>query len=112
MIFKTISLVATSLVSATIFASAGAIAQVTTATTLSEQTLRDAQQQERSPLSVGGGNLNLLQLINNINLAGGKSAEQFRANQAESLDEAVTNFRTQQRRDVKISIPAAKTPTN
>jgi hypothetical protein len=112
MIFKTISLVATSLVSATIFASAGAIAQVTTATTLSEQTLRDAQQQERSPLSVGGGNLNLLQLINNINLAGGKSAEQFRANQAESLDEAVTNFRTQQRRDVKISIPAANTPAN
>ena len=112
MIFKTISLVATSLVSATIFASAGAIAQVTTATTLSEQTLRDAQQQERSSLSVGGSNLNLLQLINNINLAGGKSADQFRASQAESFDEAVTNFRTQQRRDVKISIPAANTPTN
>jgi hypothetical protein len=112
MIFKTISLVATSLVSATIFASAGAIAQVTTATTLSEQTLRDAQQQERSSLSVGGSNLNLLQLINNINLAGGKSADQFRASQAESFDEAVTNFRTQQRRDVKILIPAANTPAN
>lgn len=112
MIFKTISLVATSLVSATIFASAGAIAQVTTATTLSEQTLRDAQQQERSSLSVGGSNLNLLQLINNINLAGGKSAEQFRANQAESIDEAVTNFRSQQRRDVKISIPAVNIPAN
>ena len=112
MIFKTISLVATSLVSATIFASAGAIAQVTTATTLSEQTLRDAQQQERGSLSVGGSNLNLLQLINNINLAGGKSADQFRASQAESFDEAVTNFRTQQRRDVKISIPAANTPSN
>lgn len=112
MISKTISLVATSLISATIFASAGAIAQVTTATTLSEQTLRDAQQQERSSLSVGGSNLNLLQLINNINLAGGKSADQFRASQAESFDEAVTNFRTQQRRDVKILIPAAKTPAN
>ncbi len=112
MIFKTISLVATSLVSATIFASASAIAQVTTATTLSEQTLRDAQQQERSALSVGGSNLNLLQLINNINLAGGKSADQFRASQAESFDEAVTNFRSQQRRDVKISIPAVNTPAN
>ncbi len=112
MISKTISLVATSLISATIFAAAGAIAQVTTATTLSEQTLRDAQQQERSSLSVGGSNLNLLQLINNINLAGGKSADQFRASQAESFDEAVTNFRTQQRRDVKISIPAVNTPAN
>jgi hypothetical protein len=112
MIFKTISLVATSLVSATIFASSGAIAQVNNATTLSEQTLREAQQQERSSLSVGGSNLNLLQLINNINLAGGKSADQFRASQTESFDEAVTNFRTQQRRDVKISIPAANTPTN
>jgi hypothetical protein len=112
MIFKTISLVATSLVSATIFAAAGAIAQVTPAPTLSEQTLREAQQQERSSLSVGGSNLNLLQLINNINLAGGKSPDQFRASQAESFDEAVTNFRSQQRKDVKISIPAANTPAN
>ncbi len=106
MIFKTISLVAMSFVSASIFASAGAIAQIAPAPTLSEQTLRDAQQQERGSLSVGGSNLNLLQLINNINLAGGKSADQFRASQAESLDEAVTNFRDQQRREIKISIPS------
>ena len=106
MIFKTISLVAMSFVSASIFASAGAIAQIAPAPTLSEQTLRDAQQQERGSLSVGGSNLNLLQLIKNINLAGGKSADQFRASQAESLDEAVTNFRDQQRREIKISIPS------
>ncbi|WP_434684552.1 hypothetical protein [Pseudanabaena minima] len=112
MIAKTISLTAVSLVSATMFASAGAIAQINNATTLSEQTLREAQQQERSSLSVGGSNLNLLQLINNINLAGGRSPEQFRANQAESLDEAVSNFRDQQRREVKISIPSANTQTN
>ena len=112
MIFKTISLVATSLVSATLFAASGAIAQITPAPTLSEQTLREAQQQERSSLSVGGSNLNLLQLINNINLAGGKSPEQFRASQAESFDEAVTNFRSQQRREVKIEIPTANTPAN
>jgi hypothetical protein len=106
MIFKTISLAAMSFVSVSMFASAAAIAQITPATTLSEQTLRDTQQQERSSLSVGGGsNLNLLQLINNINLAGGKSADQFRASQAESLDEAVTSFRDQQRREIKISIP-------
>jgi hypothetical protein len=112
MIFRTISLVATSLVSATLFAAAGAIAQITPAPTLSEQTLREAQQQERSSLSVGGSDLNLLQLINNINLAGGKSPEQFRASQAESFDEAVTNFRSQQRREVKIEIPTANTPAN
>ena len=86
---------------------AGAIAQINNAPTLSEQTLREAQQQERSPLSVGGSNLNFLQLINNINLAGGKSAEQFRASQAESLDEAVSSFKDQQRREIKISIPTS-----
>lgn len=102
-----ISLVATSLASATIFASAGAIAQVNTATTLSEQTLRDAQQQEKSSMNIGGSNLNLLQLMNSINLAGGKSPEKFRADQSESLDDAVTNFKNQQRREVKFSIPAS-----
>jgi hypothetical protein len=109
MIFKTISLTAISLVSATIVASSGAIAQVSTASTLSEQTLRESQQQDRGPLSIGGSNLNLLQLINNINLAGGKSPEQFRANQSESIDEAVTTYRKQQqRREIKISIPSEK----
>ncbi len=103
---KTISLAATSLISGLLFASASAIAQVTPPPTLSEQTLREAQQQERSPLSIGGSNLNLLQLINNINLAGGKSAEQFRASQTESLDDAVSTFRNQQRREIKFSIPA------
>jgi hypothetical protein len=105
MIFKTLSVAVTSLVSAIVLMPTGAIAQLNNSTTLSEQTLRDAQQQERSSLSVGGSNLNLLQLINNINLAGGKSAEQFRASQSESLDDAVSNFKNQQRRDIKISIP-------
>jgi|GEM_PF-615946 len=82
-----------------------AFSQVNTAPTLSEQTLRDAQQQERSPMSIGGSNLNIMQLINNINLAGGKSPEQFRSEQSESLNEAVDNFRKQQRREIKISIP-------
>lgn len=70
-----------------------ALSQVNTAPTLSEQTLRDAQQQERSPMSVGGSNLNIMQLINNINLAGGKSPEQFRSEQSESLNEAVNKDR-------------------
>ncbi|MDX2254024.1 MAG: hypothetical protein NW214_00755 [Pseudanabaenaceae cyanobacterium bins.39] len=83
-----------------------AIAQVNSATTLSEQTLRDARQQEQSPLSIGGSNLNIMQLINNINLAGGKSPQQFQSEQSESLDDAVQNFRNQQRRDIKISIPS------
>ena len=83
-----------------------ALSQVNTAPTLSEQTLRDAQQQERSPLSVGGSNLNIMQLINNINLAGGKSPEQFQAEQSESLNEAVNTYREQQRREIKISIPS------
>jgi hypothetical protein len=112
MIGKTVSLVATSLVSATIFASAGAIAQVNTATTLSEQTLREAQQQEKGSLNIGGSNLNLLQLINNINLAGGRSPEKFRADQAESFDEAVSSFKNQQRREVKFSIPSSNPPIN
>lgn len=105
MMSRTISLAATSLISGLLFASASAIAQSTPSTTLSDQTLRETQQQERSPLGVGGSNLNLLQLINNINLAGGKSAEQFRASQSESLDDTVSNFRNQQRREIKISIP-------
>jgi hypothetical protein len=87
--------------------SAEAIAQVNSAPTLSEQTLRDARQQEQSPLSIGGSNLNIMQLINNINLAGGKSPEQFSSEQSESLDDAVQNFRNQQRRDIKISIPSS-----
>ena len=105
MMSRTISLAATSLISGLLFASASAIAQSTPPTTLSDQTLRETQQQERSPLGVGGSNLNLLQLINNINLAGGKSAEQFRASQSESLDDTISNFRNQQRREIKISIP-------
>ena len=100
-----ISVAALSLVSAAVLIPTGAIAQTTTTTTLSEQTLREAQQQERSSLSVGGSNLNLLQLINNINLANGQSPEQFRANQSESIDEAVSSFKNQQRREVKFSIP-------
>lgn len=112
MIGKTISVVATSLVSATIFTAAGAIAQVNTATTLSEQTLREAQQQEKGSLNIGGSNLNLLQLINNINLAGGRSPEKFRADQAESFDEAVSSFKNQQRREVKFSIPASNPASN
>jgi hypothetical protein len=111
MIFKTISQTVTSIVSATIFASfaaSGAIAQINNATTLSEQTLRQSQQQEQSPLSIGATNLNFSQLINQINLAGGKSAEQFRTEQSESLDEAVNTFRKQQQREIKISVPSSK----
>ena len=109
MISQTISLVTTGIVAATLSATtiaSGAIAQVNTAPTLSEQTLREAQQQEKSSLSIGGSNLNILQLINNINLANGKSPEKFRADQAESLEDAVTNFRNQQRREIKITIPS------
>jgi hypothetical protein len=108
MIFKTISQTMTSIVSATIFASFGAIAQVNNATTLSEQTLRQTQQQEQSPLSIGATNLNFSQLINQINLSGGKSAEQFRAEQSESLDDAVNTFKKQQQREIKISVPTQK----
>lgn len=109
MIFKTIYLTVVSLVSATLFASASAIAQTTTTNsmTLSEQTLREAQQQERGSLSLGGGNLNLLQLINSINLAGGKSPEKFRIDQDESFEDAVSNFKNQQRREIKVTIPTA-----
>jgi hypothetical protein len=102
---KIVSLTLISSLALATTSAAVAIAQVNTAPTLSEQTLRDSQQQEKSPLSVGGGNLNILQIINNLNLSGGRSPEQFRANQEESLDETITNFRSQQRREVKISIP-------
>ncbi|NUN63936.1 hypothetical protein HCU40_04020 [Pseudanabaena biceps] len=103
-IFKNISLGAISLISATMFSS-NAIAQVVPASTLSEQTLRESQQQERGSLDIGGSNLNLLQLINQINLAGGKSSEQFNKEQSESLNDAVANFRNQQRKEIQISIP-------
>lgn len=109
MVLKAISLSFALAVSASIstFMPNEAIAQVNNAPTLSEQTLRDAQQQERSALSIGGTNLNLLQLINSINLAGGKSPEQFRAGQSESIDDAVSTYKNQQRREIKISIPSA-----
>ena len=105
MILKTLSLAAISLLSVGIFIPTSAIAQTTNSTTLSQQTLRETQQQERGSLSVGGSNVNLLQLINSINLAGGRSPEKFSADQAESLDDAVSSFRNQQRREIKISIP-------
>jgi len=105
MIFKTIALTTTSLLSLVMLMPTGAIAQINTAPTLSEQTLRETQQQERGPLGIGGSNVSLLQLINSINLAGGKTPEKFRADQAESFDEAVSNFRNQQRREVKFTIP-------
>lgn len=106
MIFKTIALTTTSFLSLVMLMPTGAIAQINTAPTLSEQTLRETQQQERGSLGIAGSNVSLLQLINNINLAGGKTPEKFRADQAESFDEAVSNFRNQQRREVKFTIPA------
>ncbi|PZU95824.1 MAG: hypothetical protein DCE90_11775 [Pseudanabaena sp.] len=105
MLLRLTSLAAMSFISANVILSSSAIAQVNTAPTLSEQTLREAQQQERGSLSVGGSNVNLLQLINQINLAGGRSPEQFSKDQNESFDEAVSTFRKQQQREIKISIP-------
>ncbi|PZV15310.1 MAG: hypothetical protein DCF20_11055 [Pseudanabaena sp.] len=89
------------------FAVTGAIAQINPAPTLSEQTLRDNQQQGGGGLNIGGSNVNLLQLLNQINLAGGKSAEQVRESQAESIDEAVSSFKSQQRLNIQVA-PAIK----
>jgi hypothetical protein len=76
-----------------------AVAQTvpTTSTTPAQQALQETQD-SRSLYSVGNSNLNVMQLIHNANLLNGRSSEQFNSDQAESLNDAVNNFRSQQRK--------------
>ena len=76
-----------------------AVAQTvpTTSTTPAQQALQETQD-SRSLYSVGNSNLNVMQLIHNANLLNGRSSEQFNNDQAESLNDAVKNFRSQQRK--------------
>jgi hypothetical protein len=77
-------------------AAGAAHAQVNSAPTLSEQTLRESQQTRgSSPFSIGNGDLTLTDLIHRANLSNGQSADQVNRKQSESLNEAVEAFRSQ-----------------
>jgi hypothetical protein len=87
-----------------------AVAQTvpTTSTTPSQQAIQETQD-SRSLYSVGNSNLNVMQLIHNANLLNGRSSEQFNSDQSESFNDAVKNFRSQQRK-LGVSNPSASTP--
>jgi hypothetical protein len=87
-----------------------AVAQSTTAP-LSQQSLQEFQQNNsQSTYSVGGsGGLNILQLIHNSNLTGGKSSDEIRSGQQESLDEATKEFRLRQLQKLNVNNPALVT---
>lgn len=78
-----------------------AVAQQT-APTLSEQTLRESNQ-NRSIYEQGGG-LNIMQLIHNANLRGNTTSEEFRSRQNETIDSAVEAFRKRRQNPVQIQI--------
>lgn len=86
-----------------------AIAQIVdNAAPLSQQTLQELDRNNRSNFSVGNGNFDVMQLIHNANLLNGRSPEQFRREQDESLDAAVKEFRLQQQQ--KIDAPQSTMP--
>jgi hypothetical protein len=90
--------------------SLSAVAQTvtTTQTTQSQQALQETQD-SRSLYSAGNSNLNVMQLIHNANLLNGRSPEQFNNDQAESMNDAVLQFRSQQRK-LGVSSPSALDP--
>ncbi|MFN3926686.1 MAG: hypothetical protein ACK4QL_05045 [Pseudanabaenaceae cyanobacterium] len=77
-----------------------ALAQ-STASTLSEQTLRETDRRSGMYDQSGGG-LNVMQLIHNANLRGNTTPEEFNRRQSESLDEAVEAFRKRRTTEVKL----------
>ncbi len=88
--------------------SAAAQTAPTTSTTPAQQALQETQD-TRSLYSVGNSNLNVMQLIHNANLLNGRSPEQFNSDQAESFNDAVKNFRSQQRK-LGVSTPSVSAP--
>ncbi|MEE3716519.1 hypothetical protein V2H45_07160 [Tumidithrix elongata RA019] len=73
------------------------------ATTLSDQTLKDGQQLGGSAYTITGSNLNLMQLIHNAQLNGGRSSDQFREEQNDSLNSAVEGFKAQRNQELKLT---------
>jgi hypothetical protein len=88
--------------------SASAQTVPTTSTTPAQQAIQETQD-SRSLYSVGNSNLNVMQLIHNANLLNGRSSEQFNSDQAESFNDAVKNFRSQQRK-LGVSAPSTSAP--
>ena len=87
-----------------------AVAQTvpTTSITPSQQALQETQGSQ-SLYSAGNSNLNVMQLIHNANLLNGRSSEEFNNDQAESFNDAVKNFRSQQR-ELGGTNPSVSTP--
>ncbi len=87
--------------SSALFAASGLSAAAqnvpTTSTTPAQQALQETQD-SRSLYSSGSSNFNVMQLIHNANLLNGRTSEQFNNDQSESFNDAVKNFRSQQRK--------------
>ncbi|MDX1977917.1 MAG: hypothetical protein SFT94_09600 [Pseudanabaenaceae cyanobacterium bins.68] len=74
-----------------------AIAQVTPKpVTESQQALQELRQENSGDLFRSNGTTGIMQLIHNANLLNGKSPEQVRSQQAESIDQSVQQFRQRQ----------------
>ncbi len=76
-----------------------AFAQVNSSATLSEQTLREGNN-ERSAYSLGNSNLNMTQLIHNLNLNNNTNAQEFQRRQNESLNNAFSGYNNGQPRNL------------
>ncbi len=95
-----------------LFTVSGALAQnsdtTDARTPLSQQALRELQD-SRSLYSTGSNGLNVMQLIHNANLTGGKSTTEFSTEQSEALNDAAKEFRQQQRQ--KLGLPTSNVVT-
>lgn len=84
-----------------------AIAQIAKPTTESQQALQELRQDNKGDLFNGNsGSTGLMQLIHNANLFNSKSSDQVRAEQSESLDQSVKQFRDRQRQQLGTTEPA------
>jgi hypothetical protein len=91
--------------SVTGFAAGKVSAQTITngAASLSDQTLKEAQQSGGSPYTINGSNLNFMQLIHNATLNGGRSPQQYQERQSDSLNSAVEGYKSQRTQELKLS---------
>jgi len=87
------------------------IASPTTPVTQSQQALQEFKQ-DRPAYSIGDSNLNLMQLIHNAALLGAKSPQELRASQSESINDAVSQFRSQQTQQLDLKTKSSVTDPN
>jgi preprotein translocase subunit SecD len=90
-----------------LFPNPNAIAQIAKPTTESQQALQELRQDNRGDIfNANNGTTGLMQLIHNANMFNSKTSDQLRAEQSESLDQSVKQFRDRQRQ-LTITEPSA-----